>query len=68
MAANTSKVRLPVVNGLGVTLRKDNWWVGPMVTFLVLTSFVVYATFRALEGAHYAWGPYLSPFASREEQ
>ena len=64
MAANASKVRLPVVNGLGETLRKDNWWVGPMITFLVLSSFVVYATFRALEGAHYAWGPYLSPLAS----
>jgi hypothetical protein len=64
MAANASKERLPVENGLGETLRKDNWWVGPMITFLVLSSFVVYATFRALEGAHYQWGPYLSPLAS----
>jgi hypothetical protein len=57
-------VRLPVVDGLGQTLRKDNWWVGPAITFLVLTSFIVYATFRAFEGKYYMTGPYLSPLAS----
>jgi hypothetical protein len=57
-------VHLPVVNGLGQTLRKDNWWVGPLVTFIVLASFVVYATYRAFEGRFYAVGPYLSPLAS----
>src|SRR4029078_11880128 len=55
---------LPVVDGLGHTLRKDNWWVGPLITFGVLSGFVVYATLRAFEGTHYAWGPYLSPLAS----
>jgi hypothetical protein len=57
-------VRLPVVDGLGHTLRKDNWWVGPLITFSVLSGFVVYATLRAFEGTNYAWGPYLSPLAS----
>ena len=57
-------VHLPVLNGLGQTLRKDNWWAGPLVTFIVLASFVVYATFRAFEGRFYAVGPYLSPLAS----
>ncbi|MCA9584469.1 MAG: hypothetical protein KC657_03840 [Myxococcales bacterium] len=57
-------VHLPVVHGLGQTLRKDNWWAGPFVTFLVLASFVVYATFRAFEGRLYMSGPYLSPLAS----
>ncbi len=57
-------VRLPMVDGLGQTLRKDNWWVGPLITFVILSGFVMYATFRALEGTHYAWGPYLSPMAS----
>lgn len=57
-------VRLPVVDGLGQTLRKDNWWAGPAVTFVVLASFVVYATFRAFEGKYYETGPYLSPLAS----
>jgi hypothetical protein len=57
-------VRLPVVDGLGQTLRKDNWWLGPLVTFLVLAGFVTYATARVIEGNHYMWGPYLSPLAS----
>jgi hypothetical protein len=57
-------VRLPVVSGLGQTLRKDNWWAGPLVTFLILSSFVVYATLRAFEGQYYTWGPYLTPLAS----
>jgi hypothetical protein len=33
---------------------------------LVLGSFVVYATWGALQGNHYTWGPYLSPFYSPE--
>ena len=60
-------VHLPVVgqgHSLGETLRKDNWWVGPLITFTVLASFVVYATWRAFEGQFYAVGPYLSPLAS----
>jgi len=57
-------VHLPVLNGFGQTLRKDNWWAGPLVTFIVLASFVVYATYRAFEGNFYAVGPYLSPLAS----
>ena len=57
-------VHLPVLNGLGQTLRKDNWWIGPLLTFIVLASFVVYATFRAFEGRFYMVGPYLSPLAS----
>ena len=35
------------------TRRQDAWWVQPLVTFLVLTSFVVYATYRVFENAHY---------------
>jgi hypothetical protein len=59
-------VHLPVLGpqGLGATLRKDNWWAGPLATFLVLTGFIVYATFRAFENGHYRYGPYLSPFYS----
>lgn len=59
-----ARVHLPVVDGLGHTLRKDRWWVGPLITFLVLTGFVVYATLRAFEGTYYRAGPYLSPLAS----
>jgi hypothetical protein len=46
------------------TLRKDLWWVQPLVTFIGLGSFVVYATWAAFQGNHYEWGPYLSPFYS----
>ena len=51
-------VHLPVVNGLGQTLRKDNWWAGPAATVLVLSGFIVYATWRAFEGDSYQWGAY----------
>jgi hypothetical protein len=49
-----------------VTERKDSWWVGPLLTLLVLSGFIVYATWAALQGDHYTYGPYLSPFYSPE--
>ncbi len=51
-------------NGLGVTERRDAWWIGPLLTFLGLTTFGIYSTWAALEGRHYESGPYLSPFYS----
>src|ERR1043166_2407155 len=58
---------LPLLHrGFGETLRRDAWWVQPLVVFLVLGSFVVYATWAALQNAHYTSGPYLSPFYSPE--
>ena len=48
------------------TKRRDAWWVAPLVTFVVLGSFVVYATWAAFQNAHYTYGPYLSPFYSPE--
>jgi hypothetical protein len=48
----------------GETLRRDAWWLHPLVVFLVLGAFVVYATWAALQNAHYEFGPYLSPFYS----
>ncbi len=56
-------VHLPVLD-FGSTLRKDNWWAGPAITFVVLSAFIVYATFRAFENGFYRAGPYLSPFYS----
>ena len=52
--------------GFGDTSRRDRWWVAPLVVFLGLSAFVVYATWAALQGAHYRFGPYLSPFYSPE--
>ena len=59
------------------TARKDNWWIGPLSTFLGLMVFVVYATWagttgknfeiRAVRGAEFSGhevAPYLSPFYS----
>jgi hypothetical protein len=50
----------------GRTMRPDAWWLQPLLVFLVLSAFVVYATWAALQGEHYHWGPYLSPFYSPE--
>ena len=46
------------------TLRTDKWWLQPAITFAVLFSFVIYATFRAFEGANYFTEPLISPFYS----
>jgi len=50
------------------TLRPDRWWLEPLLTFIGLSSFVLYGVIRTatqsayfIEGAHYS---YLSPFAS----
>ena len=46
------------------TLRTDAWWIEPALVILLLGSFVVYATWVALQNAHYYAAPYLSPFYS----
>lgn len=52
--------------GLGHTNRRDNWQIGPWLTFLGLSAFVVYATARVIGGGfvetyHYGLeSPYLS--------
>jgi hypothetical protein len=50
--------------GFGRTMRRDAWWTQPLLTFTILGAFVVYATWAAFQGAHYEYGPYLSPFYS----
>ncbi|MBM4187944.1 MAG: succinate dehydrogenase [Gemmatimonadetes bacterium] len=50
----------------GETMRQDAWWVEPLIVFVILTSFLVYATWAAFQNAHYTAGPYLSPFYSPE--
>ena len=48
------------------TLRTDRWWIAPLLTFLGLMAFVVYATVRTATQKYY-WVDdyeYLSPFAS----
>lgn len=52
--------------GFGETARRDAWWIQPTLVFLGLSAFIVYATWAAFQGNHYAYGPYLSPFYSPE--
>ena len=48
----------------GKTLRQDNWWLQPAITFTVFTAFILYSTWRAFSGSNYFSEPYLSPFYS----
>jgi hypothetical protein len=67
---------LPIMRrGFGETLRRDAWWLQPLVVFTVFTSFIVYATWAAFQNANYVYCPdaanpgvcpYLSPFYSPE--
>src|SRR5262245_7309298 len=65
-----ARTSLPVVRRFGETSRRDLWWVQPLLVFLVLSSFVVYATWAAFQGDHYHLDRdgrhYLSPFYSPE--
>ena len=47
-----------------LTLRKDSWWVAPLVTGVVLGAFGIYSTWRALANEYFFAEPYLSPFYS----
>jgi len=48
----------------GRTYRKDAWWAKPLLVFIVLSGFVVYATWAALQGKNYYTGSYISPLYS----
>jgi hypothetical protein len=62
-----SSVDVPLRNGhFGHTMRRDTWWAQPLLTFLGLSLFIVYATWAAFQGNYYRFGPYLSPFYSPE--
>jgi hypothetical protein len=57
---------LPVQRGFGETLRRDLWWVNPLIVLVVFSSFLIYGTWAAFQNGHYTYGPYLSPFYSPE--
>src|SRR5258706_7659612 len=52
--------------GFGQTTRRDAWWVSPLIVFICLSSFLIYANWAAFQGKYYTSGPYLSPFYSPE--
>jgi hypothetical protein len=50
----------------GRTARRDGWWVMPLTTFVVFSSFIVYVTWALFQGDNYWYGNYLSPLYSPE--
>lgn len=63
---STRSIPLKQKRSFGETLRRDFWWVQPLLVFLGLSAFIVYSTWAAFQGEHYRFGPYLSPFYSPE--
>jgi hypothetical protein len=62
-----ASIDVPLERGrFGQTSRRDKWWLQPLVVFLGLSTFIVYSTWAAMQGDHYRFGPYLSPFYSPE--
>src|ERR1700685_2301953 len=62
-----SQIDVPLSRaGFGQTQRADDWWIQPLVVFLGLSAFIGYSTWAALQGQHFRFGPYLSPFYSPE--
>lgn len=61
-----AQVHLPLApqRGFGETSRPDNWWVEPLVVFLVLSGFLVYVNWAVIQGEHFEFGNYLSPVYS----
>ena len=66
---------LPASGGFGQTVRRDVWWVQPLLVFLGLSTFIVYSTWAAFhplyQGSPAYWcqangANYLSPFFSPE--
>jgi hypothetical protein len=60
-----AQIDVPLVRaGFGQTSRAGNWWLTPLAVFLGFSTFIVYSTWAAMQGNHYEFGPYLSPFYS----
>ncbi len=60
------RVRAFSHRSFGQTMRPDVWWAQPLFIFVGLSSFIVYSTWAAFQGAHYHFGNYVSPFYSPE--
>ncbi|HWE04804.1 MAG TPA: hypothetical protein VG326_20530 [Tepidisphaeraceae bacterium] len=72
LISSDSPRSLPVLppRPFGQTKRKDLWWFFPLITFVVFSGFVVYATWAAFQGVYYHYlghgADYISPFYSPE--
>lgn len=62
-----AELNLPAsIHHFGKTYRKDAWYIQPLVVVLVLSSFIIYATWAAFQGKNYSFGSYISPLYSPE--
>lgn len=52
------------IKELGKTERTDKWWLEPFLTLVGFGLFVLYTAWAAVQGSHYYYEPYLSPFYS----
>jgi hypothetical protein len=62
-----SSIDVPLTKrGFGTTMRRDNWWVEPLLIFLGYMAFTVYANYAILENGFYEvpGTNYLSPMYS----
>lgn len=59
-----AEIPLPQQQRFAETSRTDKWWLQSLLTFLGLSSFIVYSTFRAFQGDFFETGSLLSPFYS----
>jgi hypothetical protein len=64
MSAAPEAIRVEQLPMVANWRRRDAWWLEPLIVVAVLSSFGVYATWAALQNAHYFVDPYLSPFYS----
>ena len=62
----TPRTALPMRRTFGQTMRKDAWWIQPLVVFTVFTGFIIYSTWAAFQGTFYFHENLLSPFYSPE--
>ena len=62
-----SSIDVPLKNGgFGSTMRKDAWWVEPLLVFLSYLAFIIYANYAILQNNYYELPgtSYLSPMYS----
>ena len=64
MTSVVERDRSTAIRSRAATMRRDAWWIEPLLTALVLLGFVVYATWAAFSDTNYYADPYLSPFYS----
>ena len=64
MTATDQTRAVPVSISAPPTLRRDRWWLAPLVTVVVLGAFIIYGTWVAFVNTDYYAEPYLSPFYS----